>query len=152
MGGIWQCVLASFQRRLHGAKYARNDLKYFPLWVRRYAESVTEEEGRFPVSGELVLGFSMSLRQSGTPAWPRLQAVQAVEAYRDLVLRRGELSLGEVRQALQRLAEREREGPDPGPAQRHPPDAGRVHARGIGRPDRGDRGVASTAECENGRG
>jgi len=109
-------VLASFQRRLHGAKYARNDLKYFPLWVRRYAESVTEEEGRFPVSGELVLGFSMSLRQSGTPAWPRLQAVQAVEAYRDLVLRRGELSLGEVRQALQRLAEREREGAETGAA------------------------------------
>ncbi len=58
----------------------------------------------------------MSLRQSGTPAWQRLQAVRAVEAYRDAVLRRGEPSLGEVWQALQRLAEREREGAETGAA------------------------------------
>ncbi len=55
----------------------------------------------------------MSLRQSGTPAWQRLQAV---EAYRDLSLRTGEPSLGEVRQALQRLAERERDGAEAGAA------------------------------------
>ncbi len=98
-----------FQRRLHGAKYAGNDLKYFPLWVRRYAESVTAENGRLPVSVDLVKGFSRSLLQSGIPAWQRLQAVRAVEAYRDLVLRTEEPSLGEIRQALQRLAEQERD-------------------------------------------
>ena len=75
-----------FQRRLHGAKYAGNDVKYFPLWVRRYAQSVTPENGRLPVSVELVKEFSRSLLQSGTPAWQRLQAVRAVEAYRDLAL------------------------------------------------------------------
>ncbi len=101
--------VGQFQRRLHGAKYAGNDLKYFPLWVRRYAQSVTAENGRLPVSVDLVKGFSRSLLQSGTPAWQRLQAVRAVEAYRDLVLRTGEPSLGEIRQTLQRLAEQERD-------------------------------------------
>ncbi|GEM_PF-1124968 len=101
--------VGEFPRRLHGAKYAQNDLKYFPLWVRRYAASVTSENGQLPVSVELVKEFSGSLLQSGVPAWQRLQAVRAVEAYRDLILRTGEPSLGEIRQALQRLAERERD-------------------------------------------
>ncbi len=41
------------------------------LWVRRYAESVTAENGRLPVSVDLVKGFSRSLLQSGIPAWQR---------------------------------------------------------------------------------
>jgi hypothetical protein len=101
--------VGEFQRRLPGAKYAQNDLKYFPLWVRRYAEEVTPENGRLPVSVESVKEFSRSLLKSGAPAWQRLQAVRAVEAYRDLILRTGEPSLGEIRQALQRLAARERD-------------------------------------------
>ncbi len=99
--------VGEFERRLHGAEYAQNDLKYFPLWIRQYAASVTPENGHLPVSVELVKEFLRSLRQSGTPAWQRLQAVRAVEAYRDLVLGAGEPSLGEIRQALQELAERE---------------------------------------------
>jgi integron integrase len=101
--------VGEFQRRLHGAKYAQNDLKYFPLWVRRYAEAVTPEDGRLPVSVESVKEFSRSLLKSGAPAWQRLQAVRAVEAYRDLILRTEEPSLAEIRQALQRLAARERD-------------------------------------------
>ncbi len=97
-----------FQTRLHGAKYPPNDLKYFPLWIRRYAQSVTEEEGRLAVSVESVKAFSRSLRDAGIPAWQRLQAVRAVEAYRDLVLGTGEPSLGEVRQVLQRAADADR--------------------------------------------
>jgi integron integrase len=68
---------------------------------------VTPENGRLPVSVELVKAFSRSLLDSKTPAWQRLQAVRAVEAYRDLVLGTGEPSLGEIRQALQRLAAQE---------------------------------------------
>jgi hypothetical protein len=40
--------VGEFQRRLHGAKYAQNDLKYFPLWVRRYAASAGPENGQLP--------------------------------------------------------------------------------------------------------
>jgi hypothetical protein len=101
--------VVEFQRRLHGAKYAQNDVKYFPLWIRRYSQSVTEEDGRLPVSVQSVKAFSRSLLASGTPAWQRLQAVRTVEAYRDLVLGTGEPGLGEVRQVLQRLAAAEHE-------------------------------------------
>jgi hypothetical protein len=46
--------VGEFQRRLHGAKYTQNDLKYVPLWIRRYTESVMPEHGRLPVSVESV--------------------------------------------------------------------------------------------------
>ena len=101
--------VVEFQRRLHGAKYAQNDVKYFPLWIRRYSQSVTEDHGRLPVSVASVKAFSRSLLETGTPAWQRLQAVRAVEAYRDLVLGTGEPGLGEIRQVLQRRAAEEHE-------------------------------------------
>jgi integron integrase len=101
-------TVMEFQRRLCQAKYPANDRKYFPLWIRRYAESVTEEGGRLPVSLASVKAFSRSLLASKTPAWQRLQAVRAVEAYRDLVLGTAEPCLGEARQVLQRLAADER--------------------------------------------
>jgi len=46
MDGIWQRVLASFSDGCRGAKSARSGLKYFSLWVQKYAESVMEEAGR----------------------------------------------------------------------------------------------------------
>ena len=52
--------VVEFQRQLHGAKYAQNDVKYFPLGIRRDSQSVTEENGRLPVSVELVKAFSRS--------------------------------------------------------------------------------------------
>ena len=58
--------VGEFQRLLHGAKYAQKDLKYFPLWVRQYAESVTPEKGQLPVSVELVKKFSRVWSTSGT--------------------------------------------------------------------------------------
>jgi hypothetical protein len=99
--------VSEFQRRLHGAKYPSNDLKYFPLWVRRYSQSVTEEDGRLRVSVASVKAFSRALLEMKTPAWQRLQAVRAVEAYRDLVLGTGEPPLGDIRQVLQRLVAEE---------------------------------------------
>jgi hypothetical protein len=70
MGGM------EFQRRLYGAKYPAGDMKYFSLWIRRYAQSVTEEGGRLPVSVASVKAFSRSLLVSNTPAWQRLHAVR----------------------------------------------------------------------------
>jgi len=96
--------IQKFQYLLHRAEYHKNDKKYFPLWVRRYAESVKVEKGPLAVTLESVMVFSRSLRDHGIPAWQRLQAVRAVEAYRDLVLRTNEPSLAEMRQALQRRA------------------------------------------------
>lgn len=93
---------------LHEAKYGKNDRMWFPRWIRRYASSVEVVKGDLPVTEAGVIQFSRSLLNSGTPAWQRLQAVRAVEAYRNLVLKTDEPSLGGVRLTLGRLAERER--------------------------------------------
>ncbi len=100
--------IPKFQYLLSRADYRQNDKKYFPLWIRRYAEAVEAGRGRLPVTIERVTEFSRSLRDSGTPAWQRLQAVQAVEAYRDLVLETDQPSLAAMRRTLQRRAAQER--------------------------------------------
>jgi hypothetical protein len=109
MGRGGNVSLERFQALLQGAEYRKNDKKYFPLWVRRYAESVRVHRGDLPVTVDLVTEFSRSLRDSGTPAWQRLQAVRAVEAYRDLALGTREPSLTEMRHLLQRRAAQERD-------------------------------------------
>jgi len=101
-----------FRALLQETEYRKNDKKYFPLWIRRYAESVKPKRGKIPVTVEAVTAFSRSLRDNGTPAWQRLQAVRAVAAYRDLVLGTSDPSLAEMRQVLQRRAALEREQDD----------------------------------------
>ncbi len=64
--------------------------------------------GTLSVTREEVLRFLQTLRDNGTPAWQRLQAVRAVELYRNLVLKTQQPVLHEIRQTLGRLAERER--------------------------------------------
>jgi len=100
--------VASFCRALHEAKLGKNDREWFPRWIRRYASSVEETGGRLPISEEEVIQFLRSLLKSRTPAWQRLQAVRAIEAYRDLVLQTRIPPLDEIRQTLSRLADQER--------------------------------------------
>ena len=106
--------LAIFRQRLHVASYGENDKKWFPKWLARYADGKTLNEGVLPVTEVLVIAFSKSLLNSGTPAWQRLQGVRAVEAYRDLVLGTAEPCLKEMKTILGRFAATEREsgGPD----------------------------------------
>jgi hypothetical protein len=61
----------------------RIDFKF--RWIRRYAESVTAENGLLPVTDQLIIDFCRSLLNSGTPVWQRLQAVRAIGTYRSLV-------------------------------------------------------------------
>ena len=96
---------------LHGSNYGKNDQKWFPKWIRRYAETVTEQEGKLFVVQDEVVRFSQMLRDNGTPAWQRLQAVRAIEAYRDLVLETDEPSLRAMRMTLSRIAKQERAFP-----------------------------------------
>ena len=84
-----------FCRLLHGTKLGKNDKKWFPKWLRRYAATVPSVDG--------------NLLASNTPAWQRLQAIRAVEAYRNLVLRSQRPSLEPIRRKLSRLAARGRE-------------------------------------------
>ena len=71
---------------LSEAKVSKRDREWFPRWLLRYAETVALVDGKLSVTEAEVIQFSRSLRDSGTPAWQRLQAVRAVEAYRNLVL------------------------------------------------------------------
>jgi len=97
-----------FSWLLNEARLGKNDRRWFPRWLRRYAATVPMVGGELPVTGADVIKFSQSLRDNGTPAWQRLQAVRAVEAYRNLVLKTEEPSLADMRQTLGRLADQER--------------------------------------------
>jgi hypothetical protein len=98
----------NFGRLLHEAKLSKNDREWFPRWIRRYASSVKVVEGRLPVSPEEVIRFLQSLLKSNTPAWQRLQAVRAIEAYRNLELRTEVPSLESIRKKLSQLAAQEK--------------------------------------------
>jgi len=100
--------VAKFCGLLNEVKLAKNDKKWFPRWIRRYASTVDTVQGNLRVTEADVIKFLQSLRDSRTPAWQRLQAVRAVEAYRRLVLGTEEPSLVQIRQKLGRLAEQER--------------------------------------------
>ena len=100
--------VANFCRLLHEARFGKNDKEWFPRWIRRYASSVNAGEGRLPVGQEEVISFLQSLLKSKTPAWQRLQAVRAIEAYRDLVLQTAVPSLTPIRQKLSQMADQER--------------------------------------------
>ncbi|HUG71063.1 MAG TPA: phage integrase N-terminal SAM-like domain-containing protein [Pirellulaceae bacterium] len=96
------CVL------LNEAKVGKNDRVWFPRWIRRYASMVEAAQGNLPVTEADVIRFLRTLRDNGTPAWQRLQAVRAVDLYRNLVLKTKQPELHEIRQTLGRLADRER--------------------------------------------
>jgi len=100
--------VANFCRLLHEARFGKSDKEWFPRWIRRYASSVNAVEGRLPVGQAEVIGFLQSLLKSKTPAWQRLQAVRAIEAYRDLVLQTAVPSLTPIRQKLSQMADQER--------------------------------------------
>jgi integron integrase len=94
------------------AKLNEADRKWFPRWIRSYASSLKISNGDLRVTEADVIDFSKSLRDSGTPAWQRLQAVRAIEAYRNLVLKTEQPSLQHVRQTLSSLAAKEKaDGP-----------------------------------------
>ncbi|MEI8380385.1 MAG: hypothetical protein WCJ09_09665 [Planctomycetota bacterium] len=60
--------------------------RWFPVWVGRYASHLSKSPtARLAVDRETVIGFLRSLRDAGVPAWQRLQAVQSIECYRDVV-------------------------------------------------------------------
>lgn len=92
---------------LHQARVSKDDKKWFPSWLRRYAQSADMVDGKLLVTTAHVIRFSRSLRDNGTRAWQRLQAVRAVESYRDLVLKTKHPSLVDIRRKLGRIAAEE---------------------------------------------
>jgi len=99
--------VTSFRHHVASAPLAKVDKEWFPRWIQRFAESLQRPRGNLVVSEITVISFLRSLRDNGTPAWQRLQAVRAVEAYQRLTLGATEPSLRPIRLTLGRLADQE---------------------------------------------
>jgi hypothetical protein len=96
-------------------QFGDNDKRWFPAWLRRYAEFVNAgEDDRLPLTRELAVEFSKGLRDGRTPAWQRCQAIRTLMAYRDLVLHVDEPRLNDMVIKLREIAEREKQFGSPG--------------------------------------
>ncbi len=102
----------SVERFLVVLKLARiheDDGVWFGRWLRRYAVFLRQPESvPLLVSQASVKQFCRTLLAREVPAWQRLQAVRAIEFYRNQVLETAEPDLLEIRQILGRLADGER--------------------------------------------
>ena len=102
-------TLAKFEAVVLGDGVGEHDREWFPKWMRRYAMSFRNGlVDDLPVNRTSVINFSKSLLANGAPAWQRLQAVRALECYRDKVLQRSEPDLSDVILKLRQIAKRER--------------------------------------------
>lgn len=91
------------------AKIEDNDRLWFRRWLSRYAVFLRLPESvSLPVSLQMVKQFCRMLLATDTRAWQRLQAVRAIEFYRNQVLETAEPDLLEIRQILSRTADGER--------------------------------------------
>lgn len=102
--------VARFCELVQSTRLPPADKKWFPRWVRRYASDLGRTSGDLPVSESEVIPFLRSLRRRGIPAWQRLQAVKAIEAYHSIALKSQSPVLQSIRLKLGRLAEQERSG------------------------------------------
>ncbi len=94
-----------FCRNLPSLPFGKSDRKWFPRWIRRYAAHLRRGTiDPLTVADPEVIRFPRTLRDNGVPAWQRLQAARAVEAYRQHILKMEQPSLLEIKQTLQRLA------------------------------------------------
>ena len=102
----------SVERFLVVLKLARiheDDGVWFGRWLRRYAVFLRQPDSvPLLVSQASVKQFCRTLLAREVPAWQRLQAVRAIEFYRNQVLETAEPDLLEIRQILGRLADGER--------------------------------------------
>lgn len=99
-----------FNARIRTARLSEADRQWFPRWIRRYAEEFRVTRGDLPVTEPQVIKFLRTLRDNGTPAWQRLQATRAIEAYQRIVRRSESPSLQAIRLKLSRLADQEKAG------------------------------------------
>ena len=91
------------------AKIEDNDRVWFGRWLSRYAVFLRQPENvSLLVSQDSVKQFCRVLLAGKTLAWQRLQAVRAIEFYRNQVLETAEPDLLEIRQILGRTADGER--------------------------------------------
>ena len=100
-----------FEATVDTMKLSKDDKVWFPRWIQRYASSLSiPKDQTLPVTEAQVIAFLREQRDRGTPAWLRLQAARAIEAYRSNILHTDTPSLDRVRQTLERIAASEKHG------------------------------------------
>lgn len=99
-----------FQTVLEAGKYSKDERIWFPKTYSRFREFLVERE-LLPgdVNRGVVILFLQQIKANGTPAWQRLQAVQAIAAYHAEVLQRPIADLESVMTTLSRLASQSRQ-------------------------------------------
>ncbi|MEZ6093264.1 MAG: integron integrase [Pirellulaceae bacterium] len=79
--------------------------EWFPKWIRKYAEfQGLGPDQPLTIEDTAVLNFCQSLLRSRTKAWQRLQAVKAIENYRNVILNTSHPSLARFKLKLAELA------------------------------------------------
>ena len=108
-------VMECFLVRLRATELTDADREWFPRWMDGYAQFVhrqcpqwNRDDTAVPVTMELLIEFLKSLRDSRVPAWRRLQASRAIEAYQSLVLKSQAVDFRPVKNKLRELERRER--------------------------------------------
>ena len=95
---------------MEAGKYSKDERIWFPKTYSRFREFLVERE-LLPgdVNRGVVILFLQQIKANGTPAWQRLQAVQAIAAYHAEVLQRPIADLESVMTTLSRLAGQSRQ-------------------------------------------
>jgi len=108
--------LEKFHVKLAQSNFPQKKREWLIRWVTRFATSlstsnnavINSNTNRLSFDVEHVVKFSKELLRGRIPAWQRLQAVLAIEHYRNLVLQQSDPCLNVIKQTLNRLAEKER--------------------------------------------
>ena len=92
-----------YLKRIQSQPLPKEDRRHYPAWIGRYQQFLRKGETEvLPVNPADVRRFCRSLVSTKTAAWRRLQAVKAVESYRDIVLQTSTPGLAELVVYLQR--------------------------------------------------
>lgn len=105
-------ILGLYRRCIAVKQLSENAAKWYPKWfesyVRHHRFHTKDSVERVPVTQELLIHFLRQLRDRKIAAWQRLQAVEAIEAYHNIVLRTNLVEFEPIRKKLAELAEKER--------------------------------------------
>lgn len=94
---------------LKSAKIHPDDKIWFPKIIRHFAAFTNCTPGQpIDFDPQIVIEFLRSLKKQGRKAWQRLQAVRAIEFYRDQIKRQSDPDLTYIRETLTRAATEER--------------------------------------------
>ena len=110
--------LRRFEHVVKKADLKNADRIWYPRWLKDYAVSCgrREDDEAIVVDREMVVRFLQGIKSRGLAAWQRLQAVRAIELYRNEVLRTSEPCLAEIRDKLASLAADEQRAQSAGAA------------------------------------